>query len=218
MPSIPIYALSSKGQNLSRLGSTFTYRFKTPLQIPSGVECTLSLYQASLWYVQPNISAALGNNTVQFSFANLGGNDGDYTEGDGDDGEDFNDDPYAPFAASESNTGSNTGSNTAPDIGSNTESNTASDPDAIVYTCVFDDGLYSLEELQNAFKRKIAALDSDLTGDEITLIPDNAQQKLIINVTPTVSSGDITVWFRSSAFTMRNLLGYELNETEIVTV
>ena len=67
MPSIPIYALSSKGENLSTLGSTFTYRFKTHLQIPNDVECTLSLNQASLWYVQPNISIALGNNTMKFS-------------------------------------------------------------------------------------------------------------------------------------------------------
>ena len=86
MPSIPICALSSKGENLSALGSTFTYLFKTPLQVPSDANCTLSLYQSSLWYVQPNISLALCNNTMQFSFENLSGNGnaGDYTPGDED--------------------------------------------------------------------------------------------------------------------------------------
>ena len=69
MPSIAIFALSSKGENVSEIGSAFTYRFKTPLRIPAGVNCTVSLNQASLWYMRPNISAALGNNTMVFSFA-----------------------------------------------------------------------------------------------------------------------------------------------------
>ena len=167
MPSIPIYALSSKGENLSALGSTFTYRFKTPLQIPSGVECTLSLYQASLWYVQPNISAALGNNRMQFSFENLTPEGSSYM--------------YR-------------------------------------YTCEFEDGLYSLAGLQESLKRKLLALDLGLTGDEITLIPENAQQRLIINVTPTTHSGRIWLWFGNSGFTMRTLLGYELNETVSVGI
>jgi hypothetical protein len=158
MPSIPIYALSSKGESLSRLGSTFTYRFKTPLQIPSGVECTLSLYQASLWYVQPNISAALGNNSMQIKFGPTN------------------------------------------------------------KVVVFEDGLYSLGGLQDALKRKLLEMGLGLTGDEILLIPDNAQQKLIISVTPTTVSGDITLLFENDQFTIKTLLGYEQNQTEIVTV
>ena len=70
MPSISIFALSSKGENVSEIGSTFTYRLKTPLRIPADVDCTVSLNQASLWYVQPNISAALSNNMMVFTFAN----------------------------------------------------------------------------------------------------------------------------------------------------
>ena len=172
MPSIPICALSSKGENLSTLGSTFTYRFKTSLQVPSDVECTLSLYQSSLWHVQKNIGIALGNNTMQFSFANLDGNgfDDDYTQDDSDDGS-ANDDPYSQAAASENNTMNNTENNTE----TNTENNTDNNTDNNVFTYVFEDGLYSLKALQTALKRKLVALYSDLTGDEITLSPDNAQ-------------------------------------------
>ena len=62
------------------------------------------------------------------------------------------------------------------------------------------------------------ALNYDLTGDEITRSPDNAQHKLVINVMPTVLSGDIALWFGTDAFTMRNLLGYEANETITVAI
>ena len=71
MPQIPIFALSSKRENVSEIGGSFTYRFKTPLRIPADVDCTVSLNQASLCYVQPNISAALGNNMTVFTFMNI---------------------------------------------------------------------------------------------------------------------------------------------------
>ncbi len=153
MPSIPIYALSSKGENLSALGSTFTYRFKTPLQIPSGVECTLSLYQASLWYVQPNISASLGNNAMVF-----GCDDIDWH-----------------------------------------------------FQLVFEDGLYSLAALQTALRNKLIEKSSLLTGDEITLVADTAQQKIVIVLRPTEATGQIRTWYSIDDFTMKHLLGFGSN-------
>ena len=110
------------------------------------------------------------------SAKNISGNgDGDFTPGDGDDSDDGNEDPYALAAVSNNITENNTDNN--------------------VFTLVFEDGLYSLSALQTALKRKLVALDSDLTGDEITLSPDNAQQKLVINVMPTIRTGDITLCF-----------------------
>ena len=46
------------------------------------------------------------------------------------------------------------------------------------FTLVFEDGMCSLHALQAALKGKLSAVVSDLTGDEITLFADNAQQKL----------------------------------------
>ena len=158
MPSIPIYALSSKGENLSELGSSFTYRFKTPLQIPSGADCTLSLNQASLWYVTPNISVALGNNKMRFGMDLI-------------------------------------------------------DSFSIIF--VFEDGLYSLTALQAALRNKLIEYDSRLTGDEILLIADNAQQKLVFSFNPTEATGVIRTWYGSDdnidQFTMANFLGFESN-------
>ena len=122
MPIIPIYALSSKGENTSALGSTFTYHFRTPLRIPVDAhDCTISLNQASLWYVQPNISAALGNNEMVF-----GCDEVDW-----------------------------------------------------VFVLTFGDGLYSLVALEAALRAKLIAFSYLLTGGEITLVADNAQQKLV---------------------------------------
>ena len=155
MPSIPIYALSSKGENLSELGSSFTYRFKTPLQIPSDADCTLSLNQASLWYVTPNISAALGNNQMRFGMD-------------------------------------------------------AIESWSIIF--VFEDGLYSLTALQAATRKKLIEYHEDLTGDEILLIPDNAQQKLVLSLNPTEKTGIIRTWVSSTAdFTMADFLGFASN-------
>jgi hypothetical protein len=160
MPSIPIFALSSKGENVSELGSTFTYRFKSPLRIPAEAEdATISLVQSAIWYVQPNISSALGNNQMVLSYANL--NDGDE------------------------------------------------------FTITFEDGLYSLPALQSALKSKLYNLNSELTGltgEEITMIPDNAQQKLIFSLKPTDITGPISMYFGGSDFTMKSFLGYENNE------
>ena len=161
MPQIPIFALSSLGENVSELGSSFTYRFKTPLRIPAGVDCTLSLNQASLWFVQPNISAALGNNMMVFSLLNI-------------------------------------------KVG-------------LAVTLVFEYGLYSLPALQAALKTKLYNLNrpadcvSGLTGNEVSLTADNAQQKLYFTFMPTESTGHIMVHFQAPNFTMRNFLGFNDN-------
>ena len=162
MPSIPLYALSSKGENVSELGSSFTYRFKTPLQIPSGIECTMSLNQTSLWYVQPNISAALGNNRLVVGYSTIeNGNGGQFT-------------------------------------------------------LEFEDGLYRLSALQAALKNKLYALNNMglgvLTGDEITLVADNAQRKIVFSVKPTEATGDISLYFTNS--TMAGFLGFNSNVDE----
>jgi len=202
MPTIPIYALSSKGENLSTLGSTFTYRFKTPLQIPNDVECTLSLNQASLWYVQPNISIALNNNKMKFSYAHLSfgldntgdgvyvppgdsGSSGDYNNGTGDDG--FVESPDEPSSSTDGG-----------------------------FTLTFDDGIYSLTALQAALRLKLMAIGAGLDGNEITLMADNAQQKLVFIVNPTVKTGDIKLCFGDADFTMRDFLGFASNPTTTI--
>jgi hypothetical protein len=163
MPSIPIYALSSKGENLSELGSSFTYRFKTPLQIPSGADCTLSLNQASLWYVTPNISVALNNNKMRFGMDLI---------------------------------------------------------ESFSMVFVFKDGLYSLTALQAALRTKLIEYDSRLTGDEILITAENAQQKLIFSFNPTEATGAIRTWYGSDdnpdQFTMADFLGFKTN-TEVVS-
>ena len=155
MPSIPIYALSSKGENLSTLGSSFTYRFKTPLRIPADAkDPTISLIQSSLWYVQPNVSAALANNTLSIQYE-VGGDSFDLT---------------------------------------------------------FQDGLYSLPALQAALKSKLYdrnTVTPGLTGDEITLIADNAQQKQYFRLKPSSETGKITINFEESM--MAGFLGFENN-------
>jgi hypothetical protein len=72
MPQIPIFALSSQGHNLSALGSTFTFRFQTPLRIPTDVNASVSLVSASIWHVAPNLKAGLNNKFV-VSFGNING-------------------------------------------------------------------------------------------------------------------------------------------------
>ena len=47
------------------------------------------------------------------------------------------------------------------------------------FTLTFEGGIYSLPALQVALKGKLSAVASDLTGDEITLFADNAQQKSV---------------------------------------
>ena len=157
MPSIPIYALSSKGENISTLGSSFTYRFKTPPRIPADAEDPqISLIQSSLWYVQPNVSSVLANNTLNIQYE---------TGGD-------------------------------------------------AFDLTFQDGLYSLLALQAALKTNLYELNTatnGVTGDEITLIADNAQQKLYFRVKPSDTTGDITINFGDSK--MASFLGFENNDT-----
>ena len=200
MPTIPIYALSSKGENLSTLGSTFTYRFKTPLQIPNDVECTLSLNQASLWYVQPNISIALNNNKMKFSYAHQifntdisgeSGSSGDYNNGGTGDVVYVDDPPSDPY-------------------------DDTSDSAMGDFTLTFDDGIYSLPALQAALRLKLMVIAAGMTGDEITLFADNAQQKLVFIVNPTVKTGDIKLCFGDADFTMRDFLGFASNPTTTI--
>ena len=154
MPSISIYALSSKGESISALGSTFTYRFRTPLRIPADAhDCTISLNQASLWYVQPNISAALGNNEMVFGCDEI-----DW-----------------------------------------------------MFVLTFEDGLYSLVALQATMRAKLIAFSSLLTGDKITLVADNAQQKLVFCLRSTEATGQIRTWHSTDAFTMKHFLGFGSN-------
>lgn len=49
-------------------GSTFAVALNTPIAIPKGaVDCTIGINSAAIWYVNPNISAALGNNQFRFT-------------------------------------------------------------------------------------------------------------------------------------------------------
>ena len=72
MPTIPLFINSSAGNNVSADGSTFTVYFQPPLQIPSGVEPTLAVKQANIWYVFANIFTGV-NDTIAVSFANVAG-------------------------------------------------------------------------------------------------------------------------------------------------
>lgn len=50
-------------------GSTFNISLNTPLHIPkSALSCYIETIEATIWYVQPNISTALVNNTFTFIY------------------------------------------------------------------------------------------------------------------------------------------------------
>ena len=125
----------------------------------------MNLNQASLWYVQPKISIALGDNTMKSSYSHLAAGNSGTTDGDI---------VYIDIATS----------NVDIAIGG--------------FTLTFEDGMYSLPTLQAALKGKLSAVSSDLTGDEITLFADNAQQKIVFNVNPAEYTGDIKLWFGSA--------------------
>ena len=54
--------------NIQNNGSKFTVNLNNPIFIPVGaVDCTVDVVAASIWFVQPNISIAIANNTFRFS-------------------------------------------------------------------------------------------------------------------------------------------------------
>jgi hypothetical protein len=54
--------------DISLDGSKFSVSLDTPIRIPSNaLDCTLSVIQANIWNVSPNISLALGNNLFRFT-------------------------------------------------------------------------------------------------------------------------------------------------------
>lgn len=57
--------------NISNDGSRFTVQFNDPFFLPSNAyNCQLSIIQANIWNVSPNISQQLNNNTLQISDSN----------------------------------------------------------------------------------------------------------------------------------------------------
>jgi hypothetical protein len=58
-------------QNISADGSSFDVILSSPLQIPrAAVSCSLSVIQASIWNVSPNISSEFNNNIFNFTTTN----------------------------------------------------------------------------------------------------------------------------------------------------
>lgn len=54
--------------NVANNGSTFAVALNNPLSIPNGaVDCSVAVNTAAIWYVNPNISAALMNNMFTFT-------------------------------------------------------------------------------------------------------------------------------------------------------
>lgn len=64
MPSFPIIIDTSVAENISTKGNRCGVTFSPPLQVPRDANPRLRLYSASLAYKFPNVSAALGNNTL----------------------------------------------------------------------------------------------------------------------------------------------------------
>ena len=80
-PRVASYAFSSDpvsgAKNVHNSGSSFSVALNKPISIPSGaISCTVDVVQANIWFVTPNISAALGNNNFYFSSATT--NPGNY--------------------------------------------------------------------------------------------------------------------------------------------
>jgi hypothetical protein len=55
-------------QNVSSDGSLFNVELYNPISIPKeAIYCTLEITAATIWNVSPNISAAIGNNKLNFN-------------------------------------------------------------------------------------------------------------------------------------------------------
>eukprot|EP01046_Picozoa_sp_COSAG06_P012123 COSAG06_NODE_702_length_12942_cov_22.841482_1_plen_133_part_00 len=64
MPQIPLFVSSSQAEGAAQNGA-FHVRFQPPLHVPEGaVDTTIHLAHATIPFTEPNVSAALGNNTI----------------------------------------------------------------------------------------------------------------------------------------------------------
>ncbi len=73
VPKTLSYTFSSNpslgATNISSDGSSFTINLNNAIFIPSSaVNCSLDVVSANIWYVQPNISVALGNNNFTYIY------------------------------------------------------------------------------------------------------------------------------------------------------
>jgi len=80
-PRVASYSFTSDprsgAKNIHNNGSSFSVALNKPISIPSGaISCTVDVVQAKIWFVTPNISAALGNNNFYFNSATV--NPGSY--------------------------------------------------------------------------------------------------------------------------------------------
>lgn len=74
------------------------------------------------------------------------------------------------------------------------------------YSLVFPDGLYGVDELN--YRLAILLANIGLTDNEITFTVDTAQDKVVLDVSASSTSGDLTIKFSDSAFTMKTILGF----------
>jgi hypothetical protein len=74
---------------------------------------------------------------------------------------------------------------------------------------VFEKGLYSLTTLNDAIREKLRAVGGGgvLTGDEVVISGNDATQKLTITLTPSATTGTLTVVLDNSD--MRRFLGFD---------
>ena len=64
MPQIPLFVSSSQAEGAVQNGA-FHVRFQPPLHVPEGaVDTTIHLAHATIPFTEPNVSAALKNNTI----------------------------------------------------------------------------------------------------------------------------------------------------------
>ena len=78
MPEIPLFVSSSQA-GATQTGS-FDVRFQPPLRVPEDAKnATIHISHATIPFTEPNVSAALGNNTLIVALPNAAG-DGSVTE------------------------------------------------------------------------------------------------------------------------------------------
>ena len=67
MPEVVLFIDSSKANDLTSDGSTFTYTLQPALQVPNDADPKLRVVEADIVYTTPNVSAAKANNSLKFS-------------------------------------------------------------------------------------------------------------------------------------------------------
>ena len=73
MPQVPLFVSSSQAEGAAQNGS-FNVRFQPPLRVPQGaVNTTMHIAHATLPFTEPNVSAALRNNTLVVALPNAAG-------------------------------------------------------------------------------------------------------------------------------------------------